>query len=112
VSSVEVGVAVPAFAVALTATAGGKRRRLFHERWLERSASVPTTWPSSAQLSALLGGQVDAEAAADGLAYTGQAPGTTLLPSGREHGEALPPVDLAGLALCRPGCGQFVHDPG
>ena len=63
-----------------------------------------------AQLPALLGGQMDA-AAANGLAVHRPGARQRDAADGGEHGEAGPPVDLAGLALGQPGCGQLVHDP-
>ncbi len=63
-----------------------------------------------AQLPALLGGQMDA-AAANGLAVHRPGARQRDAAGGGEHGEAGPPVDLAGLALSQPGCGQLVHDP-
>ena len=64
-----------------------------------------------AQLPVLLGGQVDAEAAANGLAVHRPGARQRDAADGGEHGEAGPPVDLGGLALGQPSCGQLVHDP-
>lgn len=63
------------------------------------------------QLPALLGGQVGAKAAADGLTVHRPGAPQRVAAGKGEHGEAGPPVGLVGLALGQPGGGQLVHDP-